>query len=1591
MRKFSFLFALLCVSVMGWATKYCGEALSSTVGATTGQTVEFTASKTGELETTFSITSATSTIVGLFEAVLQNNGEGVLDGEWNNSSGWTQDGNTLSKVVTWTTYPTGNLQLHLVVRRDNSGGDSDIMGRTFTDIDVSAACGGGDPDPDPDPDPTPGINWGEIGWLTNASGNAAFTEKYKAVAGDPGPSNIDVIQNPGWATKPGLYMTFPSADFRNFSLPASCYDLQGAGVIFHMDAFTAQETKVHVNVGGTVRSFTIYYADGTAGPAEIYDINFALADNGSSSTASSGTAGLAIDGNDGTRWEGAATDDETWTLDMGQLRIFNTIKIYWENAYCTQFDLTYSNDGETWSSLYTETNLTSAGWQTIELGSNVTARYIKYHGTKRATGWGQSFYEFQVFLPGVSVLTSIDLTSPATIAQISGAGVALNVQPKDQNGQNMEAELSWEITPAAAGHMSGNTYIPDQVGNASIRAYNGSIYSAAVQIIGVPSANLALSTNISTDNKIVAQSAVDPNGSQYDAFFAVDGNIGSVWQGRPDGISGGDDQARTFDSWFVVDLGAFYNIDLVALHFEGACSELYHIDFSANNTDWNLGYNLVGAGGINARNDYWTELDNNTKVRYVRFWSTKAATEWGMKLFEFEVYGTEWASGDEQKPVMESASLVSSTTTSAVIAVEASDNDVVARYHVVDATNGIDANFTPSDGKITINGLTHNTAYNFTITAKDASNNESENSKAVAVTTPFDGSINLALNQPCEGGYYDNNPAESADKANDGNNGTSWVTYGDHAAALDWWVVDLGNVYNLTNITALWANDAYATQYILQARVDAPTAEEKADDAAWVTLANVTGVTAGEERSTDVSGVGRYVRFRALAHTGFFRMREFRVFGSGVASVDTEAPVMSSASLVSNTDSRAIIAVAATDDQGVANYHVVDAGHSIDAHLAAEGGNITVSGLAGSTTYTFTITAVDYFGNESANSKSVGVTTTAHLTAPAAACAAPTWPVKQVKALYSPTYGADYTHQDWGSGTVYTQEEYGKKYVTLPYDKGYFGADGFALNCLQMEKLHYDIWIADDATIRIVPIWGGAEQGITVNLAGQQWNSIDINLSEYTVIDNWSNIYQMKIDQAYDLTFWVANAYFYRTEPIVDNEPPTDVTASVTEESFNSVKITVQATDDNGAVNFSIRNGGAEVATGSAASGEPTTITVSDLASGKTYELNVIASDEAGNAAAPVAVSATTKALPSPAPLPEATGRVVVPVFSDALTGAPAIIHSGGWGEATIAQWFQLTSSDKVFYGQNFNYAGWHSFGNIDASNMQYIHLDIYSAELTKISVTPISPAVADEPNHEGEAEISLVPGAWTSVDVALSEFDGKDIDWSKVFQFKFFNPSVTGKDFFVDNVYFWSYGVLTTPEATGEETGGWATFASPIDVEVPAGLTVYSAAYSKTETEEILELTNAGSIIPANTGVLLRGAASASYVFTPATATAEDEAKFENNSLVGCAVRTDISSVAASNDIFCLRYSELYSQTGFFLYSGQYIPAGKAYLPLPKSSGPSGAPRHVRFVFNNEQTATGIGNVQGDNVPCTKVIENGQLFIRRGNAVYTIQGTRVQ
>ena len=884
---------------------------------------------------------------------------------------------------------------------------------------------------------------------------------------------------------------------------------------------------------------------------KVYDVNFALASEGSSATASSGNAALAIDGDNGTRWESAQTDDETWTLDMGQARTFSRIKINWEGAYAKEFTLSISNDGESWSNLYTETNLTQAGWQTIDV-DETTARYIQYHGTKRATGYGQSFWEFQVLLPGVSVLTKIELSAPA-VAKVA-EGVSLAARALDQNNAEMSVALSYEITPADAGAVVDGKYVPAKVGNASIVAKSGTVSSPAIEIFGYEGTNLALSTNIETDNKIIAQSDFAPNGTN--AFFAVDGNDGSVYQGSATNGTAGTDEARTFDAWFVVDLGANYSIDLITIHFEGACAQDYHVDFSENNTDWVLGYNHIGTAGINGRTDMLsTKLDNNNKVRYVRFWSTKAATQYGMKIFEFQVFGREYvASDDTEKPVMGNATLVSKTWNSAIIAVDATDNDEVAKYHVVDLAQSFDAKFVATNGQITVTGLKPSTAYYFMIYAVDAAQNESQ----------------------------------------------------------------------------------YA--------------------------------------------------------------------------------------------------------------------------------------------------------------KSVGVTTDAHVSEPQAACAAPTWPAGQVQAIYSPTYNADCNFQDWGSGTAYTSTDYGKKFALA--GGGYFGMDGFALNCPLMEKLHADIWIADDATLRIVPICRNAadtgnepEIGEFVTLRGQQWNSIDLTLSEgeFAKVTNWSNVYQVKIDNAANLTIWLGNLYFYRAEPLVDNEAPTNVQASVAGAGYFSATLAVSAEENSGVVNFRVLNGDQEVAKGGGASGQTAHITVPNLKANTEYTFSVVAYDANDNAAEPVNVQVTTLAAPAPADLPTYDAENVKGVYTDNYTNVAMSIQ--GWhAEPAISAGLLAENRQALCITPNNtpNSCFGLAFPAMDITAYDALELDIYPlAENAVLDIQVIGVGAAS-------TTFNLTANEWNHISL---DIDGNTK--TNCEQIGFYNcPNLQGVCF-VQNLLFVQDGDTTAIENT--------------------------------------------------------------------------------------------------------------------------------------------------------------------------------------------------
>lgn len=581
------------------------------------------------------------------------------------------------------------------------------------------------------------VDWSGYVWLGNGSGNAEYTDTYKITlpldnSGTNG--NAVNIQKPGFADAPGIYCTFP-AGISAISVDGA---IQGAGCVLYMTAFTAVETEVTVTYAGGTSTFTVYNAKGS-----LDNINFALASNGAKAWASSGTAANANDGDKGTRWESEHKVDPQWfVVNLGQQREFNTVQLLWEGAYGKSFTIDYSTDSTTWTNFATIDDQTLSGFpylQTLTVDNPVTAQYVRFEGTARGTEHGYSFWEFQVLKATEDVLTTLELKAGADIAKVN-EGVALTVTGKNQNGVVMAeyGEVQYTVTPADAGVVKDGKYVPAKQGPATIVAAVGEVKSAEVSVIGYEGDNVALSTNITTDNKVIAQSDKGEKGT--DAFYAVDGNEGNIWQGSATDGTAEDDASRTYDAWFVLDLGAYYDINLITIKFEGACSDAYHVDASATNngTDWVVMHNFAKTMGTNGHTDYiyGENLTNNTSVRFVRFWSTKASTRYGMKIYEMKVLATAGsAPADDVKPVMKNAELVSNTYNSAVIAVEATDNMGVESYKVVDATNAFDANYVAVDGKITVTGLTQSTTYNLAISAVDRAGNVSEAAKTVVVTT----------------------------------------------------------------------------------------------------------------------------------------------------------------------------------------------------------------------------------------------------------------------------------------------------------------------------------------------------------------------------------------------------------------------------------------------------------------------------------------------------------------------------------------------------------------------------------------------------------------------------------------------------------------------------------------------------------------------------------------------------------------------------------------------------------------------------------------------------------------------------------------
>ena len=109
----------------------------------------------------------------------------------------------------------------------------------------------------------------------------------------------------------------------------------------------------------------------------------------------------AVDGNTtSTRWASAWSDPQWIYVDLGATYSVAEVQLYWENAYATSFQIQVSSDALNWTNIYSTT--TGLGGVQDLTGLSGAGRYVRMYGTKRATTYGYSLWEFQVYGSPVS-------------------------------------------------------------------------------------------------------------------------------------------------------------------------------------------------------------------------------------------------------------------------------------------------------------------------------------------------------------------------------------------------------------------------------------------------------------------------------------------------------------------------------------------------------------------------------------------------------------------------------------------------------------------------------------------------------------------------------------------------------------------------------------------------------------------------------------------------------------------------------------------------------------------------------------------------------------------------------------------------------------------------------------------------------------------------------------------------------------------------------------------------------------------------------------------------------------------------------------
>lgn len=250
---------------------------------------------------------------------------------------------------------------------------------------------------------------------------------------------------------------------------------------------------------------------------------------------------------------------------------------------------------------------------------------------------------------------------------------------------------------------------------------------------------------------------------------------------------------------------------------------------------------------------------------------------------------------------------------------------------------------------------------------------------------------------------------------------------------------------------------------------------------------------------------------------------------------------------------------------------------------------------------------------------------------------------------------------------------------------------------------------------------------------------------------------------------------------VVSFNPPENLVVTVENDVAISKQVNVTASADN-AVSYSVDFGdGSDLIVGNI--GE----SVSHIyANAGLYTITVVAMGAAIETTEFVMtdfeVTEIVQPLESAPTQPSRVEADVVSIFSAAYSDITGVDFFPNWGQSTTFNLFDLAGDEMLQY-TNLNYQGIDfSATPIDVSHMEYVHIDVWTADDNDAKLSPISSG----PN-ETAYDLDLTAQQWMSFDIPLSFFTDQNplVDLSSIIQFKL-DGDPEGGTIFVDNLYFW-------------------------------------------------------------------------------------------------------------------------------------------------------------------------------------------------------------